>query len=186
MSLTPDPVPTSGPAPEVVDVRHVRRPRAGLAQGIAAYTFWGVLPLYFVALAPAGPWEIVSMRIGFALVLCMIMLGVFRQFGRFAAALAQPRVLGILALAAVLVGMNWTLYTIATTSGHTLEASLGYFINPLVSILLGVLVLRERLRSLQWGALILGATAVLVMSVFYGQVPGCRSGWPSPSASTGS
>lgn len=171
MSLTPDPAPTSGPALEVVDVRHVRSPRAGLAQGIAAYTFWGVLPLYFVALAPAGPWEIVSMRIGFALVLCMIMLGVFRQFGRFAAALSQPRVLGILALAAVLVGMNWTLYTIATTSGHTLEASLGYFINPLVSILLGVLVLRERLRPLQWGALILGATAVLVMSVFYGQVP---------------
>ena len=70
---------------------------------LAAYTFWGVLPLYFVALAPAGPWELVSMRIGFALVLCMIMLGVFRQFGRFAAALSQPRVLGLLALAAVLV-----------------------------------------------------------------------------------
>ncbi|MCT1602329.1 EamA family transporter RarD [Kocuria sp. p3-SID1433] len=171
MSRTQDPTPAPEPTPEVVDRRHVRSPRAGLTQGITAYALWGVLPLYFVALAPAGPWEIVSMRIGFALVLCLIMLGVFGQFGRFLAALTRPRVLGILAVAALLIGINWTLYTVAATSGRTLEASLGYFINPLVSILLGVLVLRERLRALQWGALILGAAAVLVMSVFYGQVP---------------
>lgn len=155
----------------VVDDRRVRNPRRGLLQGAAAYSLWGVLPLYFVALLPAGPWEIVSMRIGFALVLCLILLAVFGQFGRFLEALRTPRVLGILAVAAVLVGLNWTLYTVAATTERTLEASLGYFINPLVSILLGVLALRERLRPLQWGALGLGALAVLVMSVFYGEVP---------------
>lgn len=148
-----------------------RNPRRGLAQGVAAYSLWGVLPLYFVALLPAGPWEIVTLRVGFALVLCLILLAVFGQLGRFLAALTTPRVLGILVIAGLLIGVNWTLYTVAATSGRTLEASLGYFINPMVSILLGVLVLRERLRPLQWAGLALGGLAVVIMAVFYGQVP---------------
>lgn len=160
----------TGP-PGTVHVRPGRDPRRGVVQGIGAYALWGVLPLYFVLLLPAGPWEIVTMRVGFALVLCLALLAVFGQFGTFLAALRTPKVLGILALAGGLIGVNWMLYTLAATTGRTLEASLGYFINPMVSILLGVLALRERLRPLQWAALGLGTLAVVIMAVFYGQVP---------------
>lgn len=143
----------------------------GLLHGACAYGLWGLLPLYFVALAPAGAWEIVSLRVIFAMLLCLVLLAVWGQFGRFLAVFAQPRTLGLFVVSGGLIGCNWLLYTIATTSGHTLEASLGYFINPIVAIMLGVVVLRERLRRLQWAAVGLGATAVAVMSVFYGQVP---------------
>ncbi|WP_245192802.1 EamA family transporter RarD [Kocuria sp. JC486] len=145
--------------------------RRGLVFGASAYGLWGLLPLYFVALVPAGAWEIVSLRVIFALGLCLVLLAVFGQFGRFLAAFTQPKALGLFLLSGVLIGCNWLLYTIATTTGHTLEASLGYFINPIVAIALGVLVLREKLRPLQWGAVGLGLAAVVVMSVFYGQVP---------------
>ncbi|MDO5617460.1 EamA family transporter RarD [Kocuria sp.] len=153
------------------DHRPASEGRRGLIYGASAYGLWGLLPLYFVALAPSGAWEIVSMRVLFALALCLVLLGAFGQFGRFLAVFARPRTLGLFALSGALIGCNWLLYTIATTTGHTLEASLGYFINPLVAITLGVVVLRERLRRLQWVAVGLGAIAVGVMSVFYGQVP---------------
>lgn len=145
--------------------------RRGLLYGAGAYGLWGLLPLYFVALAPSGPWEIVSLRVIFAFALCLVLLVVYGQFGRFLTAFTRPGILGLFALSGALIGCNWLLYTIATTTGHTLEASLGYFINPIVAIALGVLVLRERLRRLQWIAVGLGAAAVAVMSVFYGQIP---------------
>lgn len=143
----------------------------GLLFGVGAYGLWGLLPLYFVALTPSSPWEIVSLRVVFALAVCLLLLAVFGQFGRFLSAFTQPKALAVFVLAGALIGCNWLLYTIATTTGHTLEASLGYFINPIVAIALGVLVLRERLRALQWVAVGLGAAAVVVMAVFYGQIP---------------
>ncbi|GGG55009.1 protein RarD [Kocuria dechangensis] len=147
------------------------RTRAGLLAGFGAYGLWGLLPLYFVLLDPASPTEIVALRVLFSLVFCLLLLAVTRQLGPLGRALRAPRTLGALTLAGALIGVNWFLYTVATTTGNTLEASLGYFINPLVAVLLGVVVLHERMRPLQWAAIAVGFTAVVVMAVFYGQVP---------------
>ena len=147
------------------------RTRAGVLSGFAAYGIWGLLPLYFVALEPASPVEIVALRVLFSLVFCLGLLALTGQLGPLGRALRTPRTLAALALAGVLIGVNWWLYTVATTTGNTLGASLGYFINPLVAILLGVVVLRERMRPLQWTAVGVGAVAVVVMAVFYGSVP---------------
>lgn len=147
------------------------RTRAGLLSGFGAYGLWGLLPLYFVLLDPASPAEIVALRVLFSLVFCVALLALTRQLGPLGRALRRPKVLGALTVAGLLIGVNWWLYTVATTTGNTLEASLGYFINPLVAVLLGVVVLRERMRPLQWAAVAVGGAAVVVMAVFYGQVP---------------
>lgn len=157
---------TPGPGPD----QHGRA-RAGVGYGFGAYAIWGLLPLYFVLLAPATPFEIVAMRVVFSLLFCLVLLtvtGGLRQYLRVFR--DRPAVLA-LSVAGVLIAGNWLLYTVAATTGHTLEASLGYFINPIVAILLGVLVLHEKLRPLQWAAIAVGVVAVLVMSVFYGSVP---------------
>ncbi|MFI7483655.1 EamA family transporter RarD [Kocuria sp. M1R5S2] len=155
-----------GPAPD-----EQSRTRAGVLSGFGAYGIWGLLPLYFVALEPATPTEIVALRVLFSLAFCLILLAATGGLGPLGRALRSPRTLAALTLAGVLIGVNWFLYTVATTTGNTLEASLGYFINPLVAILLGVVVLREKMRPLQWAAVAVGFVAVVVMAVFYGQVP---------------
>ena len=157
---------TSGPDPD-----HHRRVRAGAGYGFGAYAIWGLLPLYFVLLAPATAYEIVAMRILFSLVFCVLLLAVTGGLRQYARLFRDRQALLALGLAGVLIAGNWLLYTVAATTGHTLEASLGYFINPLVAILLGVLVLHEKLRPLQWAAIAVGIVAVLVMAVFYGSVP---------------
>ncbi|QIR69149.1 EamA family transporter RarD [Kocuria sp. KD4] len=157
---------TSGPGPHPQ-----KRARAGFGYGFAAYGIWGLLPLYFVVLAPATAYEIVALRIVFSLVVCLLMLAVTRSVGRFIRLFRDGSAVLALTVAGVLIAGNWLLYTVATTTGHTLEASLGYFINPLVAILLGVLVLHEKLRPLQWTAIAVGALAVVIMAVFYGAVP---------------
>ncbi|MCD1146255.1 EamA family transporter RarD [Kocuria sp. LUK] len=147
------------------------RTRAGLLSGFGAYGIWGLLPLYFVLLAPAGPVEIVALRVLFSLVFCLLLLALTGGLAPLGRLLRSPRPLAALGLAGALIAVNWLLYTVATTTGRTLEASLGYFINPLVAVLLGVVVLRERMRRLQWAAVAVGLVAVVVMAVFYGQVP---------------
>ncbi|RKQ36991.1 EamA family transporter RarD [Kocuria tytonis] len=159
---------TLSPGP---DPDHQSRVRAGVGYGFGAYAIWGLLPLYFVLLAPAGPYEIVAMRILFSLVFCLLLLAVTRGLRQFLRVFRDGQAVLALSVAGVLIAGNWLLYTVAATTGRTLEASLGYFINPLVAILLGVLVLHEKLRPLQWAALGVGIVAVLVMSVFYGAVP---------------
>jgi chloramphenicol-sensitive protein RarD len=152
-----------------------RRPRsdgaAGLAYGLAAYGLWGVLPLYFAVLAPAGPLEIVANRVVWSLAFCLLLLTAIRGWAQLKAALTQPKILGTLALAALLIAVNWFTYTAAVVHAETIQASLGYFINPLVSVLLGVLVLKERLRLIQWIALGIALVAVLVLGIAYGAVP---------------
>ncbi|WP_374049185.1 EamA family transporter RarD [Sinomonas sp. ASV486] len=145
--------------------------RAGLLFGIGAYGLWGLLPLYFLTLAPAGPVEIVSDRVLFSLVVCFVLIAVTRAWRSLGAVLRSGRVFWALALAAALIAVNWLTYTFGVLTGHTIEAALGYFINPLVSVLLGVLVLKERLRPIQWAAVGTGAVAVVVLTVAYGQVP---------------
>ncbi len=144
---------------------------SGLAYGLSAYLLWGILPLYIAATAPAPAAEIVVLRIGFTLVVCLVLLAVLRRFRDLARLLTSPRRLGITALAAVLVAANWAVYTIAVTSGQTLEAALGYFINPLVSVFLGVLMLGERLRRAQWVSVGISVVAVIVLTVGHGQIP---------------
>jgi chloramphenicol-sensitive protein RarD len=145
--------------------------RRGLLSGAGAYLLWGAMPLYFPLLEPAGPLEIIAHRIVWSLVVCVAMLLVVRQLGRFVRVLRTPRTLALLGLAAVLVATNWTIYVYGVLSGHVLDAALGYFVNPLVTALLAVVVLRERLRPAQWVALSIGAVAVGVITAGVGRVP---------------
>ncbi|WP_413600736.1 EamA family transporter RarD [Curtobacterium sp. Curtsp57] len=143
----------------------------GVVQAIVAYGLWGLMPLLFAAMAPAGAFEIVAWRIVFGLGFCVIAIAVTRSWLRTRSLLVQRRVMGVMAIAAVLIVVNWTVYVIATTTGHTVEAALGYFINPLVTIALGVVLLRERLRPAQWTAVGISVVAVVVIAVGYGQMP---------------
>lgn len=144
---------------------------SGGVYAFAAYLLWGVLPLYFLALTPTGAWELVAWRIVLSLVFCILLLAVTRAWRGFAAILRQPRLLAWTALAGALIYVNWQIYVLATLSGHVVETSLGYFINPLVTVVLGVVVLRERLRTTQWVALGIAAAAVVVIVVGYGAFP---------------
>ncbi|TNY38968.1 EamA family transporter RarD [Thermomonospora catenispora] len=140
-----------------------------MAAGIAAYGLWGLFPLYWPLLKPAGSGEVLAHRIMWSLVAVAVILGVRRHW-RWVRELT-PRTIALLALAALVISANWGTYIYAVTTGHTIEAALGYFINPLISVLLGVLVFRERLRPWQWTAIGLGAAAVLVLAVDYGRPP---------------
>lgn len=145
--------------------------RSGLLFGVAAYALWGLLPVYFLLMRPAGAFEIVGWRILFSLVFCMILLAVTRGFGRFRHVLRDRSAVASFALAGGLIWVNWTVYVIAATSGRVVDAALGYFINPIVTILLGVFVLRERLRPVQWAAIGISAVAVVVIAVEAGSLP---------------
>jgi chloramphenicol-sensitive protein RarD len=129
------------------------------------------MPLLFAAMAPAGAFEIVAWRIVFGLAFCAVAIAVTRSWLRTRTLMAQRRVMLVMGLAAVLILVNWTVYVAATTTGHTVEAALGYFINPLVTIALGVVVLRERLRPAQWTAVAISVVAVVVIAVGYGRMP---------------
>ena len=144
---------------------------AGILFGIGAYSLWGLLPLYFLALQPAGAIEIVANRVVWSLIFCALLITVTRAWRVFGAAVKDRTVFGPLALAAGLIAINWLTYTFGVTTGHAVETSLGYFINPLVSVLLGVFVLKEKLRPLQWAAVGIGFVAVGVLTFSYGQLP---------------
>ncbi|HEY3436825.1 MAG TPA: EamA family transporter RarD [Actinotalea sp.] len=146
-------------------------PRSGLVLGLGAYLLWGVLPLYFPLLRPAGPVEIIAHRIVWSLVFCVLVLVVTRSWGTYTAALRDRRTLGTLALAGVLVAVNWLTYVFGVLNGHTVDAALGYYVNPLLTVALAVLVIGERLRPVQWVALGIGAGAVVVITVGVGRLP---------------
>src|SRR3954462_4674809 len=143
----------------------------GVASGIAAYALWGLFPLYFPLLEPAGGLEIVAHRVLWSLVFIAVLLTVVRRWRLVRATLADRRALLVLAGAAVLIAVNWLVFVYGVNSGHVVETSLGYFINPLVSVLLGVVVFAERLRPLQWTAVGLAAGAVGGVTVDYGRPP---------------
>lgn len=137
--------------------------------GIAAYVMWGLFPLYWPLLKPAGALEILAHRIVWSLVAVVAILAVRRHWSWIKALTLKQ--LGLLTVAAALITANWGTYIYAVNTGHTIEAALGYFINPLISVLFGVLVFRERLRPWQWFAVGLGAVAVVVLAVNYGRLP---------------
>jgi chloramphenicol-sensitive protein RarD len=145
--------------------------RRGTAYGAAAYLIWGLFPLYFPLLEPAGAVEIMSHRIVWSLVVVAGVLAVTRNWAWVRPLLSDRRTLGAMSVAAVLIAANWALYIWAVNSEHVVETSLGYFITPVVLVLIGVVVLHERLRPVQWAAIGLGTVAVLVLTVDYGRPP---------------
>ncbi|MGI8760720.1 MAG: EamA family transporter RarD [Jatrophihabitantaceae bacterium] len=145
--------------------------RRGLTYGIGAYLLWGVFPLFFPLLEPAGTIEILAQRMVWSLVVVAVILRVSGSFAGVRAVLRDRRKTVLLLLAAVVITVNWGTYIWGVNSGHVVETSLGYFINPLFTILLGVLVLSERLRPAQWVAVGIGGAAVVVITLDYGRPP---------------
>ena len=143
----------------------------GLIFAVSAYGMWGFLPLYFIFLAPTGAFEIVAWRVLFSLVFCAVLIYATRAWRPLLAALRSRRIVWTMGLAGVLIFINWQTFILGTLSGHVLETALGYFINPIITVLLGVLVLHERLRAAQWAAVLISLVAVVVLSVGYGTVP---------------
>lgn len=148
-----------------------REERLGGIYAFAAYFLWGFMPLYFLLLAPIGPWEIVVWRILFSLLFCAILLTVTRTWGKLLAILRDRRLVFWTIIAGLLIYVNWQVFLIGILTGHVIEGSLGYFINPIVTVLLGVLVLGEKLRTAQWVAIGFAALAVIVIIVAYGSFP---------------
>lgn len=145
--------------------------RKGFLFGVTAYLMWGLFPLYWKLLRPSGPLEVLAHRIVWSLAFVVLFVAVARQWRRIGGLLRRPRTLGLLVLAAVVLALNWGIYIYGVNADRVVETSLGYFINPLVTVLLGVVVLRERLRPVQWFAIGLGFVAVAVLTVDYGHVP---------------
>jgi chloramphenicol-sensitive protein RarD len=145
--------------------------RRGYLYGLTAYGLWGLFPIYWKLLRPATPIEILANRLMWSAICCALLLVVLRQWRWLRDVLRQPRTVGTIVAAALLIAVNWGTYIYAVNSDHVVESALGYFINPLVSILLGLVVLRERLRAPQWVAVGVGAAAVVVIAVDYGRPP---------------
>lgn len=139
--------------------------------GAVAYLLWGSFPLYFRLLQASGAVEIVLHRIVWSLAFCVLLLTVTRGWPALQVVLRDPRQVVLPGVAAVLLALNWGVYIHGVNSGQVVETSLGYFINPLVTVMLGVVVLRERLRPLQWAAVGIGGIAVVVLAVDYGRPP---------------
>jgi len=145
--------------------------KLGLLFGISAYSLWGAFPLYWPLLEPANPLEIVSHRAVWTLVFCFIVLAATKALKSTLATLKQPKITVRLFLTSILISINWLVYIWATNNGHVVEASLGYYINPLIIIGFGVILLKEKMRPLQWVAVTIASIGVLVLTIDYGRLP---------------
>jgi chloramphenicol-sensitive protein RarD len=143
----------------------------GFLLGAAAYLMWGLFPLYFPLLEPAGATEILAHRVFWSLITMLVLVVAVRRWTQLRRMLVDGRKVRILALAAALIAVNWGTYIWGVNNGHVIETSLGYFINPLVTVLMGVVILGERLRPLQWVALGIAGAAVVGLTVEYGRPP---------------
>ncbi|MGL6026812.1 MAG: EamA family transporter RarD [Vibrio sp.] len=145
--------------------------RKGMLLAVSAYTMWGIAPIYFKALGAVSALEILSHRVLWSFFLLAILVQLGRRWGNVQSVVKTPRKLGLLLITALLVGVNWLIFIWAINSNHLLDASLGYYINPLLNVLLGMLFLGERLRKLQWFAVMLAAIGVAIQLVVFGSVP---------------
>lgn len=145
--------------------------KLGLLFGVSAYSLWGAFPLYWPLLEPANPLEIVSHRAVWTLVFCFIVLAATRALSSTLSTLKRPEIVVKLFLSSLLISINWLVYIWATNNGHVVEASLGYYINPLIIIGFGVILLKEKMRSLQWVAVVIATSGVLVLTIDYGRLP---------------
>ena len=144
---------------------------SGLVPAALAFVLWGLYPLYFAMIASVPPLEVLLQRSVWSLVFVLGLLAVLRRWSWLRRVAAQPRQLALFALSALLLSVNWLVYVMAVQTGHVVEASLGYFINPLVNVVLGVVVLRERLRRVQWVAVALATIGVLWLTLATGRLP---------------
>lgn len=144
--------------------------KKGILYGIGAYTLWGLLPVYWKFLNSVPAPQLLGHRIGWSFLLLMAVIFVSKQWTEFRASL-NWRTFGIYSIAAVLIAVNWLTYVWAVNAEFVVETSLGYFINPLLSVLLGVIILREKLRPAQWLPIGLAAAGVIYLTVVYGQLP---------------
>lgn len=145
--------------------------RRGLILGALAYTLWGTFPLYWTLLEPGGAVEILAHRIVWSLLTMVLILVLWHRVDQLKALLRDRRKLLLISGAAVVISVNWGGYIWGVNNGRVVETSLGYFINPLVTVLMGVLVLGERLRRLQWVAMVIAFVAVVVLTIDYGRPP---------------
>jgi chloramphenicol-sensitive protein RarD len=143
----------------------------GLLFGVSAYTLWGLFPIYWPLLKPANPLEIVSHRAVWTLVFCFIILALTKTLKSTLSLLKRPKVVAGLFLSSILISINWIIYIYAANNEHVVEAALGYYINPLVVIATGVIVLKEKMRPLQWTAVGIAAIGVGVLTFDYGRLP---------------
>ena len=143
----------------------------GLLFGFSSYIIWGLFPLYWPLLEPANPLEIVSHRAVWTLVFCLIVLALSKQIRTTLVVMKNPKTMAALLLSTILVSINWITYIWAVNNGHVVEAALGYYINPLIIIAFGVILLREKMRPLQWVAVGIAAVGVLVLTIDYGRLP---------------
>ncbi|MDN3615555.1 MAG: EamA family transporter RarD [Vibrio gallaecicus] len=148
-----------------------QRTRQGILLAIGAYTMWGIAPIYFKSLSDVSPLEIISHRVVWSFFLLAFLLHLGRRWRNVRDTLtSKPKVLLLIATS-ILIGANWLIFIWAVNSNHMLDASLGYYINPLINVLLGMLFLGERLRKLQWFAVALAAVGVLIQLIAFGSIP---------------
>ncbi len=145
--------------------------RRGVLFGVAAYSIWGLFPLYFPLLKPSGAIEILAHRCLWSLVAVGIALAVLRRWSSLRPLLVNRRRLGLLSIAALMIALNWGVYIYAVNTHRVVEAALGYFINPLITVVIGVVVLHEKLSRSGWIAVGLAAVAVAVLTISYGHLP---------------
>lgn len=145
--------------------------RLGIAMGLGAYVIWGLLPLFIRALHPLPVADILAHRIIWSLAILLVLATIMRRWAAIRTTLRTPRYLLALFASTLLIASNWMIYVYSVNSGHTLQASLGYFINPLVNVLLGVVVLRERIGKPETVAILLAAAGVVALAVQQGGIP---------------
>jgi chloramphenicol-sensitive protein RarD len=143
----------------------------GILNGIGAYALWGLFPIYWKLLQQVPALQVIGHRIAWSFVLLIIVILLTKQWKEFRSAALTPKILGIYSIAAVLLSINWLVYVWGVNAGFIVETSLGYFINPLLSVLLGVVFLGERLRSAQWIPVGLAAVGVIYLTIAYGRLP---------------
>lgn len=149
----------------------MKQTRAGFGYGFAAYLIWGAFPFYFGLIAMVSPLEVVPWRVGTSLLFCALLVTATKRWTQLAVILRTPRLLAWFALSGLLLYANWQIFVIGVMTGHVLETSLGYFINPLFTILIGVVFRREQLSRLQWIAVGIATVGVVTAAIAYGAFP---------------
>jgi len=145
--------------------------KKGVLYGIGAYVLWGFFPIYWKVLHQVSAFQVIGHRIGWSFIVLIFFIVITRQWQEFRSVASNAKTIGIYAIAGVLLSINWLIYVWGVNADFIVETSLGYFINPLLSVLLGVLFLRERLRSAQWIPVVLAAIGVIYLTVVYGRLP---------------
>ena len=148
-----------------------KQPKKGFTAGLSAYLIWGSFPIIISFLSFATAFEVVVWRIVFGFLAALVLITVTHNWGSVTAVMRQPKMMLWILVAAIFIMVNWQVYVIGISTGHVIETSLGYFINPIVTILLAVVFLREKLRPAQWVAVGVATVAVTILTVDYGHLP---------------